>query len=194
MSQGKDITAVKNKNKAEVAGRSSSCQKDSKQEMRQEDAEDLQKKIMSEKFDFKDFLKQTRAAAKVVTEEKEKPELLAESPERRKIIAKDSGKTEQQVSQLVAQIFQMRVKMKNLMGAMEGGANPAFTDLADAMKAEQKGLPGTARRKKKAESRKKFVESASRNPGPRGFGSGNLESKTTCFSLWDTWNLKNPKT
>ena len=28
--------------------------------------------------------------------------------------------------------------MKNLMGAMEGGANPAFTDLADAMKAEQK--------------------------------------------------------
>ncbi|KAG2310260.1 hypothetical protein Bca52824_021817 [Brassica carinata] len=150
MSQGKDITAVKNKNKAE---------------MRQEDAEDLQKKIMSEKFDFKDFLKQTRAAAKVV-----------------------------QVSQLVAQIFQMRVKMKNLMGAMEGGANPAFTDLADAMKAEQKGLPGTARRKKKAESRKKFVESASRNPGPRGFGSGNLESKTTCFSLWDTWNLKNPKT
>ena len=36
-----------------------------------------------------------------------------------------------------------------------------------------KGLPGTARRKKKAESRKKFVESASSKPGPRGFGSGN---------------------
>ncbi|KAG2279224.1 hypothetical protein Bca4012_047394 [Brassica carinata] len=179
--------------------------------MRQEDAEDLQKKIMSEKFDFNDLLKQTRAVAKIgsvsrvlgmipgmgkvspaqireaekslvimeamieamTPEEKEKPELLAESPERRKRIAKDSGKTEQQVSQLVAQIFQMRVKMKNLMGAMEGGANPAFTDLADAMKAEQKGLPGTARRKKKAESRKKFVESASNKPGPRGFGSGN---------------------
>ncbi|KAF3541495.1 hypothetical protein F2Q69_00018364 [Brassica cretica] len=179
--------------------------------MRQEDAEDLQKKIMSEKFDFNDLLKQTRAVAKIgsvsrvlgmipgmgkvspaqireaekslvimeamieamTPEEKEKPELLAESPERRKRIAKDSGKTEQQVSQLVAQIFQMRVKMKNLMGAMEGGANPAFTDLADAMKAEQKGLPGTARRKKKAESRKKFVESASSKPGPRGFGSGN---------------------
>ncbi|CAH8330297.1 unnamed protein product [Eruca vesicaria subsp. sativa] len=179
--------------------------------MKQEDAEDLQKKIMSEKFDFNDLLKQTRAVAKIgsvsrvlgmipgmgkvspaqireaekslvimeamieamTPEEKEKPELLAESPERRKRIAKDSGKTEQQVSQLVAQIFQMRVKMKNLMGAMEGGANPAFTDLADAMKAEQKGLPGTARRKKKAESRKKFVESASSKPGPRGFGSGN---------------------
>lgn len=33
--------------------------------MRQEDAEDLQKKIMSEKFDFNDLLKQTRAVAKI---------------------------------------------------------------------------------------------------------------------------------
>lgn len=33
--------------------------------MRQEDAEDLQKKIMSAKFDFNDFLKQTRAVAKM---------------------------------------------------------------------------------------------------------------------------------
>ncbi|XP_027349288.1 signal recognition particle 54 kDa protein, chloroplastic isoform X2 [Abrus precatorius] len=33
--------------------------------MRQEDAEELQKKIMSAKFDFNDFLKQTRAVAKM---------------------------------------------------------------------------------------------------------------------------------
>ncbi|KAL8515222.1 hypothetical protein ACS0TY_014075 [Phlomoides rotata] len=33
--------------------------------MRQEDAEDLQKKIMSAKFDFNDFLKQTRAVARM---------------------------------------------------------------------------------------------------------------------------------
>ena len=33
--------------------------------MREEDAEDLQKKIMSAKFDFNDFLKQTRAVAKM---------------------------------------------------------------------------------------------------------------------------------
>ncbi|KAK9289753.1 hypothetical protein L1049_007912 [Liquidambar formosana] len=33
--------------------------------MRQEDAEDLQKKIMSAKFDFNDFLKQTRAVAQM---------------------------------------------------------------------------------------------------------------------------------
>lgn len=33
--------------------------------MRQEDAEELQKKIMSAKFDFNDFLKQTRAVAQM---------------------------------------------------------------------------------------------------------------------------------
>jgi signal recognition particle subunit SRP54 len=33
--------------------------------MRQEDAEELQKKIMSTKFDFNDFLKQTRAVARM---------------------------------------------------------------------------------------------------------------------------------
>lgn len=33
----------------------------------------------------------------LLAEEREKPELLAESPERRKRVAQDSGKTEQQV-------------------------------------------------------------------------------------------------
>lgn len=33
--------------------------------MRQEDAEELQKKIMSANFDFNDFLKQTRAVARM---------------------------------------------------------------------------------------------------------------------------------
>lgn len=43
-----------------------------------------------------------------------------------------------QVSQLVAQLFQMRVRMKNLMGVMEGGSIPALSNLEDALKAEQK--------------------------------------------------------
>ncbi|GER43419.1 signal recognition particle protein [Striga asiatica] len=176
--------------------------------MRQEDAEELQKKIMSAKFDFNDFLKQTRAVARMgsmsrvigmipgmgkvtpaqireaekslklmesmievmTPEEREKPELLAESPERRKRVAKDSGKTEQQVGQLVAQLFQMRVRMKNLMGIMEGGSLPALSNLEEAIKAEQKAPPGTARRKRKAPSRRQFVDSTSR-PAPRGFGA-----------------------
>ncbi|KAK4432572.1 Signal recognition particle protein, chloroplastic [Sesamum alatum] len=178
--------------------------------MRQEDAEDLQKKIMSAKFDFNDFLKQTRAVAQMgsmsrvigmipgmakvtpaqireaernlkvmesmieamTPEEREKPELLAESPARRKRIAQDSGKTEQQVSQLVAQLFQMRVRMKNLMGVMEGGSLPTMSNLEEALKTEQQAPPGTARRKRRSESRKQFADSAAR-PNPRGFGAKN---------------------
>ncbi|GFQ06097.1 signal recognition particle 54 kDa protein chloroplastic [Phtheirospermum japonicum] len=178
--------------------------------MRQEDAEELQKKIMSAKFDFNDFLKQTRAVARMgsmsrvigmipgmgkvtpaqireaeknlqvmesmieamTPEEREKPELLAESPERRKRVAKDSGKTEEQVSQVVAQLFQMRVRMKNLMGVMEGGSIPTLSNLEEAMKAEQKVPPGTARRKRRSQSRRQFVDSSSR-PSARGFGAKN---------------------
>ncbi|KAL3839287.1 hypothetical protein ACJIZ3_023878 [Penstemon smallii] len=178
--------------------------------MRQEDAEELQSKIMSAKFDFNDYLKQTRAVARMgsmsrvismipgmgkvtpaqireaeknvkvmesmievmTPEEREKPELLAESPARRKRIAQDSGKTEQQVSQLVAQLFQMRARMKNLMGVMEGGGLPALSNLQEALKAEQQVPPGTARRKRKSESRKQFADSSTR-PGPRGFGAKN---------------------
>uniref|UniRef100_A0A6N2MTI1 signal-recognition-particle GTPase n=2 Tax=Salix viminalis TaxID=40686 RepID=A0A6N2MTI1_SALVM len=177
--------------------------------MQQEDAEDLQKKIMGANFDFNDFLKQTRAVAKMgsmtrvlgmipgmtkvtpaqireaekslkimegmieamTPEEREKPELLAESPQRRKRVAQASGKTEQQVSQLVAQLFQMRVRMKNLMGAMEGGSIPSMSNLEDALKTEQKASPGSARRRKKSESRRRFVDSVSSRPSPRGFGS-----------------------
>ncbi|CAH1446914.1 unnamed protein product [Lactuca virosa] len=78
-------------------------------------------------------------------EEKKQPKLLAESPARRKRIAQESGKTEQQVSQLVAQLFQMRNQIRT---------------------------KGTTRRKRKSESRKQFVGSAGR-PNPHGFGGGN---------------------
>ncbi|BAT85877.1 Signal recognition particle protein [Vigna angularis] len=177
--------------------------------MRKEDAEELQKKIMSAKFDFNDFLKQTRTVAKMgsvsrvigmipgmgkvtpsqirdaeknllnmeamieamTPEEREKPELLAESPVRRKRVAVESGKTEQQVSQLVAQLFQMRVRMKNLMGVMESGSLPTLSNLEEALKAEEKAPPGTARRRKRSESRSVFVDSTTGRPAPRGFGS-----------------------
>lgn len=43
-----------------------------------------------------------------------------------------------QVNQLVAQLFQMRVRMKNLMGVMEGGSVPALSNLQEALKSEQK--------------------------------------------------------
>ncbi|ONK77581.1 uncharacterized protein A4U43_C02F8120 [Asparagus officinalis] len=179
--------------------------------MKQEDAEELQKKIMSAKFDFNDFLKQTRAVAQMgsmsrvigmipgmakvtpaqireaeknlstmesminvmTPEEREKPELLAESTTRRKRIATESGKTEQQVSQLVAQLFQMRVRMKNLLGVMKGGSIPALSNLEESLRAEEKAPPGTARRRRRPESRRQFAELAGARASPPGFGSKN---------------------
>jgi len=43
-----------------------------------------------------------------------------------------------QVSQLVAQLFQMRVRMKNLMGVMQSGSLPTLSNLEEALKAEEK--------------------------------------------------------
>lgn len=155
--------------------------------MRQEDADELQKKILSAKFNFNDFLKQTQMIAKMgsfsrligmipgmnkvtpaqireaeknlkfmesminvmTLEERERPELLAESRERRKRVAKDSGKTEQQVSQLVAQLFQMRAKMQKMMGAMQGKESPDMDELMESMKAEEQAAAGTGRRRRK---------------------------------------------
>ncbi|KAJ1294065.1 hypothetical protein BS78_01G117600 [Paspalum vaginatum] len=155
--------------------------------MRQEDAEELQKKILSAQFNFNDFLKQTQMIAKMgsfgrligmipgmnkvtpaqireaeknlkfmesminvmTPEERERPELLAESRERRRRVAKDSGKTEQQVSQLVAQLFQMRARMQKMMGAMQGKDSPDMNELMESIKAEEQTADGTARRRRK---------------------------------------------
>ncbi|PAN16059.1 hypothetical protein PAHAL_3G029900 [Panicum hallii] len=155
--------------------------------MRQEDAEELQKKILSAKFNFNDFLKQTQMIAKMgsfsrligmipgmnkvtpaqireaeknlkfmesminvmTPEERERPELLAESRERRKRVAKDSGKTEQQVSQLVAQLFQMRARMQKMMGAMQGKDSPNMDEVMESIKAEEQAAADTGRRRRK---------------------------------------------
>jgi len=155
--------------------------------MRQEDAEELQKKILSAKFNFNDFLKQTQMIAKMgsfsrligmipgmnkvtpaqireaeknlkfmesminvmTPEERERPELLAESRERRRRVAKDSGKTEQQVSQLVAQLFQMRARMQKMMGAMQGKDSPNMDELMESIKAEEQGAADAGRRRRK---------------------------------------------
>ncbi|CAN6339684.1 unnamed protein product [Urochloa humidicola] len=155
--------------------------------MRQEDAEELQKKILSAKFNFNDFLKQTQMIAKMgsfsrligmipgmnkvtpaqireaeknlkfmesminvmTPEERERPELLAESRERRKRVAKDSGKTEQQVGQLVAQLFQMRARMQKMMGAMQGKDSPNMDELMESIKAEEQAAASTGGRRRK---------------------------------------------
>ncbi|XP_044980750.1 signal recognition particle 54 kDa protein, chloroplastic-like [Hordeum vulgare subsp. vulgare] len=157
------------------------------QVMNQEDAEELQKKIMSAKFNFNDFLKQTKAIAQMgsfsriigmipgmnkvtpaqireaeknvkfmesminvmTADERERPELLAESRERRRRVAKDSGKTEQQVSQLVSQLFQMRTRMQKMMAGMQGKDTPDMETLAESIKSEEQAAVGTGKRRRK---------------------------------------------
>ncbi|RAL48775.1 hypothetical protein DM860_001095 [Cuscuta australis] len=98
-------------------------------------------------------------------EERENPELVATSAVKRKRIARDCRKTEQQVSQLISQFFQARAHMKNLMGAVGDASLPK---LEEAMKMGQQA----SGRKQKSKSRKLFINSASSTrPSARGFGA-----------------------
>ncbi|KAG8091298.1 hypothetical protein GUJ93_ZPchr0011g27899 [Zizania palustris] len=164
--------------------------------MHQEDAEELQKKILSAKFNFNDFLKQTQAIAQMgsfsriigmipgmnkvtpaqireaeknlkfmesminvmTIEERERPEILAESRERRRRVAKDSGKTEQQVGQLIVQLFQMRARMQKMMGAMQGKDSPDIEGLMDSIKAEDQAAAGTGKRRKYGNLRRRDLD------------------------------------
>jgi len=94
--------------------------------------------------------------------EREQPELLAKSPSRRRRVARGSGRSEQDVSELVAVFTGMRSQMQSLsrMMALSGGvANvpgmPAMSD-EEMMAAvlggtgPRKVAPGKVRRKKKA--------------------------------------------
>ncbi|OEL31765.1 Signal recognition particle 54 kDa protein, chloroplastic [Dichanthelium oligosanthes] len=91
-------------------------------------------------------------------EERERPELLAESRERRRRVAKDSGKTEQQVSQLLAQLFQMRARMQKMMGAMQGKDSPDMDELMESIKAEEQAAAGTGRRRKYGNLRQRQLD------------------------------------
>ncbi len=124
------------------------------------EAEKLQEKILSAKFDFTDFLKQMRLLKNMgslggimklipgmnkisqdqldkgetelkrvesminsmTVEERKNPELLSSSPSRRRRIAKGSGHSERDVSDLVSK-FQ---KMRNMMQQMGKGGFPGM--------------------------------------------------------------------
>ncbi|MBD2328824.1 signal recognition particle protein [Alkalinema sp. FACHB-956] len=137
------------------------------------EAEKLQEKILEAKFDFSDFLKQTRLLknmgslggvmklipglnkmvnedqlrqgeqqlkkaeamiGSMTLEERRDPDLLANNPSRRKRIAKGSGHTEKDVSDLVANFQKMRALMQQMgrggmpgMGGFPGMGMPGMT-------------------------------------------------------------------
>ena len=122
------------------------------EEIDREEAEKLQEKLKKSQFDFNDFLGQLRQMSKMGgveamicsmnKKERENPDLIDMS--RRRRIARGSGTTVEQVSQLIKQFTNMRKMMKNVglfghsfrggrlgsmdMGALAaGGRMPSFS-------------------------------------------------------------------
>ncbi|PPR98360.1 hypothetical protein GOBAR_AA22312 [Gossypium barbadense] len=109
------------------------------------------------------------AAPRVQRKEREKPELLVESPDRRRRIVKDSGES------TCCSTLPNASSHEELDGYHEGGSIPTLSNLKDAMKAEQT-IPshsGTARRKRRLESRSQFADTALIRLSPCGFGAKN---------------------
>jgi signal recognition particle subunit SRP54 len=134
------------------------------------EAEKMQEKILSAKFDFTDFMKQTRLLktmgslggimkmipgmnkisddqlqqgeaelkkaesmiGSMTIEERKNPDLLAGSPSRRRRVARGSGRSERDVSELVSK-FQ---KMRNMMQQMGQGNFPGMPGMPGM------GMPG----------------------------------------------------
>lgn len=166
-----------------------------REEVDMAEAEKMQEKILSAKFDFTDFLKQTRllknmgslggvmkllpGMGKMVNEEqlqkgeeqlkkaeamigsmtiaeRKDPDLLANSPSRRKRIAKGSGHSDKEVSELVSNFQRMRSLMQQMgsgqmglpgMGGLPnpfGGGNPfgGMGGMGGGMRPPQPGFRG----------------------------------------------------
>ncbi|MET0099376.1 signal recognition particle protein [Limnospira platensis] len=146
------------------------------------DAEKMQEKILEAKFDFTDFLKQTRLMKNMgslgglvklipgmnkisqeqldagesqlkrseaminsmTIEERKNPELLSNSPSRRKRVAKGAGYAEKDVMRLVSDFQRMRSLMQQMgRGQFPGMGMPGM------------GMPGMAGGKKKKKAKKK---------------------------------------
>ncbi|MBS0017226.1 MAG: signal recognition particle protein [Arthrospira sp. SH-MAG29] len=155
------------------------------------DAEKMQEKILEAKFDFTDFLKQTRLMKNMgslgglvklipgmnkisqeqldagesqlkrseaminsmTIDERKNPELLSNSPSRRKRVAKGAGYAEKDVMRLVSD-FQ---RMRSLMQQMGRGQFPGMG--MPGMGMPGMGMPGMAggkKKKKKAKKKKGF--------------------------------------
>ncbi|CAI5995225.1 unnamed protein product [Closterium sp. NIES-65] len=110
--------------------------------------------------------------ASMTNQERADPELLAKSPSRRRRIAKGSGRSQEQVSALISQLFQMRVRMKAVADMVSGKSMPAIPGLDTS--GAKKASSGKAKRKK---SRSGFSQQLGDNTavaaGAKGFGGRN---------------------
>lgn len=168
--------------------------------IKEEEAAEMTKKMMTAKFDLNDFLRQYKMVTgmgsmsqivklipgmgsisdkqlarvekqykiyesminSMTKDERAAPELLAKSPSRRRRVARGSGRTEQEVSELIGVFTGMRAQMQTMsrMMAISGGATglagmPGMDD--EEMMASLMGgtgprpvAPGRVRRKRKS--------------------------------------------
>ncbi|MGD1936294.1 MAG: signal recognition particle protein [Cyanophyceae cyanobacterium] len=89
-------------------------------------------------------LKQAESAIGSMTmQERKDPDLLAETPSRRRRIAKGAGLAEKDVSQLISDFQRMRGLMQQMgMGNMPGGMNPFAGMMGGGMPGMGGGMPG----------------------------------------------------
>eukprot|EP00270_Netrium_digitus_P003784 TRINITY_DN1454_c0_g3_i2.p1 TRINITY_DN1454_c0_g3~~TRINITY_DN1454_c0_g3_i2.p1 ORF type:complete len:565 (+),score=184.12 TRINITY_DN1454_c0_g3_i2:167-1861(+) len=104
--------------------------------------------------------------------ERKHPETLTESPSRRRRIAKGSGRTQEQVGQLVSQLFRMRVQMKALNDLMAGKSLPQIPGM-EALGGPKKASSGTAKRRRSRAGPSEPLSpvTAAVNSRGKGFGS-----------------------
>lgn len=112
----------------------------------------------------------------MTTLERSDPELLAKSPSRRRRIAKGSGRSQEQVSGMISQLFQMRVRMKAVSDMMTGKGMPNIPGLDTT--GAKKAAPGKAKRRKSKSGFSQQLDdgAAAATPAPvsaasRGFGA-----------------------
>jgi signal recognition particle subunit SRP54 len=167
------------------------------------DAEKLQAKILEARFDFNDFLKQTRLMKNMgslagimklipgmsnklstdqlqqgeaqlrrceaminsmTKQERQNPDLLANSPSRRRRIATGAGYGEKDVSKLVSDFQKMRTMMQQMgqggFPGMGGGGFPGmdggFPGMGGGPQPGFRGYSGTPKKQKKKKKKKGF--------------------------------------
>ncbi len=164
------------------------------------EAEKMQEKILSAKFDFTDFLKQTRLLktmgslggimkmipgmnkisedqlqkgeselkkaeamiGSMTVEERKNPDLLSGSPSRRRRVAKGSGHSERDVSELVSKFQQMRSMMQQMgQGRFPGMSGMGMPGMG------MPGMPGMGNP----------MANRGMQPGWRGYAGGNSTKK-----------------
>lgn len=113
-------------------------------------------------------MKQAKAMIQSMTpKERENPDLLSSTPSRRARIAKGSGNTEEEVSNLVAQFTAMRTKMQDMTKMMQLGQGPGMQDEEAMRKMLADGGPKVS----KGRVRRKKAKKALARPAAKGFGA-----------------------